>query len=250
MLVTPVSDKQSTGFSRFLRTPSPPIYPQLARTLKDSSSQATQTDIDTGNSWLVSPAKFDFVESEQLSDHIMQSLPDLKPLQTTFGKKILESKEPNLNLENSLSTSTVQWTGMQSLLTQQPETLIPFHRRSKFVIGNLSARFVQSIFDQLDSLDLAEYIGAQQILEKPIAVGKKQVWTLILKFPAASFGKLTRVKKMLSSMNLEEESTTISSSGGWMGIKSSWIAKDPVTPFLLGSSGLHPICIPDNGTPT
>lgn len=64
-----------------------------------------------------------------------------------------------------------------------------------------------------------------------------------------SSGAATVARNMLSSTNLEEVSTSVTSSGGWTATQSRWSLRDPVLRCEPNASGLHRTLNPPSGIP-
>lgn len=78
--------------------------------------------------------------------------------------------------------------------------------------------------------------------------GQKPEQMLIQRILAPNFGTAIKVKKTLSLMNLEEESTLVTCSDGWIVTRAWWRSKEAQNAYKLNAYGLPRICTPITGT--
>lgn len=109
-----IEDKVSSGSLQSPINISSPISPQASDILKDSLKEEME-DIFTGNYLQGCPESPLFGKSKRFLDpNAIQSYQDLRLAMNMSGKKILESKEPNLNLEAYPSGETKKEIGKTS----------------------------------------------------------------------------------------------------------------------------------------
>lgn len=220
-----LEDKESFGCSPFDTVISLPTSPLAAHGSKDSLKEA-KVDSCTGRSLSPSGRKQLWPELLACSANIMRSSRGQKRQASMYGKKRQEFRQPSLNLEHSLQTPLVNQTGKwygsapsPEILTQYPHSfglkvIVPSER-----LEAISLRLTQWYVH-------AKCFGVLQERENRKELGKRQESTLTLSLHAPSFGTVTSLKKILSSMSLEEILILGTYSPGWTVIPSVWKLKD------------------------
>jgi len=132
-----------------------------------------------------------------------------------------------LNLGPDPSNETTLMIGSASGSWPLPVILDASPLKFEFKVIELSGQSALTIQNQLEWSDLATCTGVELGVESLGVLGKRQVWTLMLKIQTQSFGVGTMARNMLSLMNLEEESMCLTSSDGLTAIQSVWKSKDP-----------------------
>jgi len=205
--------------------PASPIWPATARDNKsEESRQATcigksLSFFDESPVWL--PAE------ESLDNVFTPSLPGQQQPVTTFGKRLLDAKEPSSSSVNYPSIARSPEIGSEcgSVLLQDAfsTSLQIFVCR----VTGLSEQLALTTLHQLEWSELATYSGVKLAVASRGAPGKKRDWKLTLKIQEPSSGVATKVKRMLSLMNFEVVLTSVTSSGGWTVTQLSWRSKVP-----------------------
>jgi len=165
------------------------------------------------------------------------SQPDQAMPTPTCGKMKHQLPALDSNLDESFFEETLQSIGMRYWLMQRREILEKFPLTYKFAIIGHSEQLLQTITDQLASKKQLMCFMDEPVLEKVGELGRKPVFSLILKIHGANGGTGTKVKKMLLSMNSEELLTFPTYSDGWIGTLSVWNVKDQACPYKLPRSG-------------
>jgi len=165
------------------------------------------------------------------------SSPDRLLRRTTFGRRLLESREPSLNLEKSPLNATHPPIGTLFGPPPSPEILAVFPRMCEYEVTLHCEPSARSFYFQLAWSELVLSTGAEQelvSLEKP---GKNPVWKVILRIQEQNSGVGIAVRNMLSSMNFVEESTSPMFCGGWIDTRFELKSRDLVCPCVLKDSG-------------
>lgn len=176
-------------------------------------------------------------------ERVTMNSPVVTPLKTMSGRKIPESPTPNLNLESNLSCEAEKQIGMKSGMLQEAETSwlsLPMYEVLNFNQSNViltSEEFAQ-ILPNLSQWNVRfTYFGEIPVLENPAGLGMRRVSALTLKVPVQNSGMVTKIKKMLLSMSLEETSASLTCSDGWTDIPFWSRQKDQGSYCLLAESG-------------
>lgn len=143
----------------------------------------------------------------------MPSLPEAPPPSPTFGRTT-PLLEDDSTLEASPSNVTPRLIGSPSGSPQSPGLSFPSPPTSELlVIGPLSK--LGQITTSLNQWsELAQCSGVLLELGNLAGLGPKAVWKLSVRIPTQNSGAVTRVKAMLSWMNFEVESTSLTFSDG------------------------------------
>lgn len=208
----------------------------------EASSNEEKEDSYTGSSASPLPRKLLFPRSKKpLDKNVMPNLHEVKQRQSTFGKKRLGLKELNLNLAPENSNETMDTTGTK--YGKQPKQVLYMksHLQYEFKVTELSEQSVQTLRNQLEWSDLVMYTGVQLALESQGKLGSLPEWTLTLKIQTRSSGVDTMVRKMLLSMNLEEELMSHTCCAGWTDIRSMWKLKEAQSHFVPKQYGSQAI---------
>lgn len=241
--------KQDIGSSPSPKPDGPPAYQTDANGLEDNWSAPMETT-DTGNLWSPSPRRLLYPESATYSDLSTPSVPDRQPPSTTSGRKTPESPTPSLNSESDAcsglppptgrgyGTMPLQGTSSVSLPILEYAVIVP------------SKTFGQIMLDRLHWSEVVQYYGVVQVLVKAEGLLKKPEWMLTIRIHEPSSGAAIAVKRMLFWMNFEEQSTSLISFDGLIGIQSLWSSKAPVHPCYLNGFGSRATSTRTTGTQT
>lgn len=191
---------------------------------------------------LSSPSK-----GSSLLERIMNS-PVLPRPKNMSGKKTPEFQEASLKLESNPSYDLEKPTGMKSGNPQEAETswLSPL----MYEVLNLNECNVIATSDELGLILQSllplnvefTYFGVLPVLENPEGHGMRRVSLLTLRVPLQSSGMVTKIKKMLSSMNLEEISASLTCYDGWTDTPCWLKLRDQASYCLLAQSGSQATC--------
>lgn len=234
-------DKASFGSEQFHT----PIGRPLIRTESIgfvANRNGAQEATNTGRSWSPSPARNlwpDARPSWDLQD--TGSSPDQMLPETTSGKKTPEWPEPSLNLGQNHSEETPLLNGTNSGTSLSLEISWRSPRTYEYVITQLSEESAKTILHQMRWSELVMSSSGQLEQGSREKLGWMPVWTVILKIRTPSFGADMLIRNMLLSMNLEEESISVTSSAGSTVIRSMWNLKDPQFLFEQPRSGSRQI---------
>lgn len=243
--------KESSGCSPSRITISLPSLSQVVAGSEVNLNKVKRQGMSTGRSAVRSRSRSLSRRSKRsLGSPVMQNSQDQKQQETMSGRNKQESQTRSLNLEPNPSIDLVDQTGSPSGTWQRAETLMPLRHRSEFVITGVSGRFARILRDQLEWSELASFSGAQLVLESQGELGKKLLWTVTLRTLSQSFGVVTAVRKMLLSMNLEEESRSVTYCDGWIDIRSMWRLKALVFHSVPRDFGLQVTSRRRRGTQT
>lgn len=178
-------------------------------------------------------------ELKKLSERATQNSPAPKKRKTTSGKKKAVSPTANLNWELNQFEETQKPIGSRYGSLPNPETWWPFLQTSEWsVTGHFEQ--LQQIMGHPDLLSvLALYSGDLPELGKVDVHGPKPVWMLILKTRTRNFGAVIKINQILSSMNLEDQSTSLTCSDGSIGILFTLRSKDLPDLSVPQPSGLR-----------
>jgi len=126
------------------------------------------------------------------------------------------------NLEQNLFNATPEQIGIEYVYWHLPANSIRYPVMFIFVITRISTVFAQILNSRLLSSGLVESTGVQLAVGRVTGPGWRLALPLIAKIRAPSFGVAMTVKRMLSLMNLEEQSTWPIFFDGSTSIRSEW----------------------------
>lgn len=193
-----------------------------------NSNRVHQPDTSIGSSLSSLSEAVDLDMSRRfLATEFMQSSPEAPPPTNTYGRMRPESPTLNSNLAQNPSNETTNETGTESSRPQSPDVWTLSTLPYWFVITALSEESIRTTCSRILSLETLWSIGAQLDLASPGLPGTTLDGMLILRIPGPSFGMGTRVKRLLSLMNLEEQLTSLICCDGQTVILSSWKSRDP-----------------------
>lgn len=223
-----------------------------------------QLDIDIGNCLWPSPPKSLFPKLLQsLADDRTAKLADRKRQLLMYGRKKLALKELNSSLVPGIDPicdqylyAIGQFEEIRKLIGSLPG-MLPNEETSEvfqpIFVCRVTGPFVplrQIMKELLEEPLLAESFGAVLELGSHSLPGILREPKLILKIPGPSFGVVTMVKKMLSSMNSEEVSTSRTFLDGWIVTLAEWKLKDPIDHFVPNDFTSPVMLNPGTGTRT
>nr|QTE03313.1 MAG: replication-associated protein [Ciconia boyciana Circoviridae sp.] len=219
----PSPAKPSSGCSPSRKSTSPLTSLPTAAGLLDNSSSASQVpSTSTGKSWSPSP-KRSLYEVLQNASGTSGLGPLSPPTQMTTSEK---TTLPSLELDLSLALNPFSETpGSSGKRYGQPpfEEYIPLSRRMlELSIIGPSSRLLWIIQSLSRWKEFARCFGVILRPVNHIELGHSAQMILILRSHEPSSGAVTRMKKMLSSMNFAETSISRTSYGGLIGIRSAW----------------------------
>jgi len=119
----------------------------------------------------------------------------------------------------------------------------------RFVIILPLERSALILRDQLQIFVECWFTGDQQVLVKLEELGMREGWMLTLRCPVPNFGMVIRVKKLLSSMSLEEILESPIYSDGLIGILALWKSRGVAQFSVLSYLSLPRTFIQENGIP-
>jgi len=149
----------------------------------------------------------------------------------TCSKMLPRLRDLDLSLEASRSDATQATTGTKSRILPKEETSNRYPRMFTFGITARLRKSLQHLRSLLLWNEKCLCSGVSQVLVRAEGLGKKPVWTLILRIPAPSGGVATEVKKLLLSMNSEEISGSPIFYDGWTVIQSWWRLREGVVRY-------------------
>lgn len=165
-----------------------------------------------------------------------------------FGRKTPELTGPNLSSGRNPYNEIQNKSGKTSGNQQRKEIIYRYPQQFVFRVIGLSGQFSQTIVDQLEWSELVTCFGVEVGQESHGELGKRREWKLTVKIPGQSFGMVMGVKRMLSSMNLEEVSMLRTCCDGWIVTQFEWKSKDQANLYCVRSSGSPQTCRPESGT--
>lgn len=168
----------------------------------------------------------------------------------TAGRKKRRYLEPDSNSGESRSTDPLQPIDNQSGTMQHLETLQALTLVYEWAITELSLKSAKTICSQFRWNELFQFFGVTVVQEKLVALGKRPVYSLILREERPNGGAASRIMKTLSWMTLEETSRSLCCCHGLIGIRSCWKPKVQPSVAITKPSGSPATCIPATGTPT
>lgn len=240
--------KAATGFSRSrtmasLRTSPPGISGYVG------SSNWVPTDSSTGRSLFPPQIKLEVPTSSEPLAHLPTSSYQGPPQPTsTSGRMTPESMEPSSNLDNASFSASPIPTGTVFDSALFRETLMEYQMTYTFAATINCGGSARIIYDQLLWSGLVQFSGGRLGLASRERPGKMPVWTLILKLPQPSSGMVTEARNMLSSMNFEELSKSLTCSDGSIDTRVSLKLKDRHSCCEQLGSGSRQTSIPGSGT--
>lgn len=169
------------------------------------------------------------------------------PQSPTFGRKRHQSPEHVLSWGERLSNATMPDTGKKYGIKQKVERSKKLTLVYEFRIIVLCERLREILLNRLAWNELSMYFTVEVAQVSRGELGKKQDHLLILKIHRPSFGVATVVKKMLLSMNLEEESRYHTYFDGWIDTRSSWKLREHQCLCAHFDCGSPPMSTPVTG---
>jgi hypothetical protein len=164
-----------------------------------------------------------------------------------FGRRLQESKEPNLKSERNPFEEMKEETGNKFGSVRLPGISEPFLPIFEYVVIVHSKRSAKTTYNQLRWSAPVQFYGVQLVWESQGGLGMKLECKLILRIHERSSGVDMEVRNTLLSMNLEEESILPIYYDGWIGIQCVWKLKEEVSHCSQPDSGLRRTSIPDSG---
>lgn len=236
--------------------PVPQNSPLTPPGLKDNKKNVLPQLDCIGNSLSRSLSPKDSQELEESYVDVTGSPVALKRRNATYGRKTLESKELNLNLEEDLCEETFQQIGTRfenrlkaAISEAYPQMFIYGIVELTIVIIGGSLPLLRTIKNLLQLKESFTFIGAELELAKVSAPGKRLVYRLIARIPGLNGGAATAVKSMLLSMNFEEHWTSPTFCDGLTATQCVLSQKDLHDRSLLKIYGLPAMWIQGPGTP-
>jgi hypothetical protein len=171
-----------------------------------------------------------------------------RQLRTMFGRKLLESLDLSSNMGISQLNDLVPLTGTECgivLYKGESWMYLPIYA---YVVTLPCAESARSICSLWESKEQLMSSGVSLEVERVHSHGKKLGWKLTVRTQGLSSGVVIAVRQMLSLMNFEVESTSLTYSDGWIGTLVSLKLKavqDHSAPLRFG---LPAISIQGNGT--
>lgn len=169
-------------------------------------------------------------------------------LKNTSGKKNPEM-ENHSNSASPQSNVTRPTTGMLSLPRRRNASIRPSRRTYLFAITAPSCVLELILRNPLLWNEKSSFTMDQQGPENPTELGPKLDLVLTAKIRVVSSGMATRIRKMLSSMNLEEASISRIYYDGLTDIHALWSLKDHRESLVSRKYGLRPTYTPTTGIP-
>lgn len=201
------------------------------------SSSVPSLASSTGNSYSTVQESSLFDPFGSSSGLGISNLRDRQLQRTTFGRRLLESREPSLNSVSSQCGETALPTGSLFGPPPSPEILAVFPRTCEYAVTLHCEPSARSFYYQLALSELVTFTGAEVVLESHERPGKEAVWKVTLRIQEQNSGVGIAVRRMLSSMNFVEASTLPMSCGGWIDTRFELKSKDLVCPCVLKLSG-------------
>lgn len=158
------------------------------------------------------------------------------------------SPELDSNSEPSPSEETKNMTGKKYGPPPSPETSIKSPLILEWSVIGPFALLEQTMIKLCQWSAQQKYYGDRLGRVSLDWHGKKQVWMLIVKIPALSFGAVTKARNMLLLTSFEEELISVTSYDGWTVILVEWKLKDLANLWTPLTSGLHQTSTRDPGT--
>lgn len=237
-------DKESFGYGRYPMTPCGSPSSPLALYGSGDSKRLEQEASSIGSSLERSPRRSLFLGHEEYLAQVTTPTansadPNLLP--NMCGRKTPGLKERNLSSEPvrfelvSLPIGNL-YGNLQRMATSAP-SLPGF----VWYLIAPSAQLLLTLMHLCPCSGPLLSFGVQPALGKAEEPGAKQAMIVILRIPEASFGVVTKVRRMLSSMNFAEVSTFPTSSGGPIATLFVWKSKDRQYLSLVNEFGLPAI---------
>lgn len=176
------------------------------------------------------------------------NLPAAVPQMIMYGRKQHESLEHSLNSDKNLLFEAIRRIGMPSGLLLDKATWKVFLPTFEYVVITRSEELATTLCDQFQWLEKYEFTGGRLALERVEEPGKKPESRLTLRTHKVSIGAVIKVKRMLSSMSLEEESAYLICCDGLIGIRLTIKIKEPESQAKSKNFGLPAICIRKTGS--
>lgn len=184
---------------------------------------------------------------ENCLEMCMANLRTQNPLSNTFGKRLLESMEPNSKSAHFLLKEAIQRTGIRSGVMQWQGKSWQFLPTYEYVVIVQSEELAKTIWNVLQCSELVMFSGGQVDQVKVVGRGKRPVYQLMLKTPVVNSGVVTEVRRIVCLMNLGVASTSLTCSGGWIGTRVTLRLKEEADPSMSELIGLLAMSIPRDG---
>lgn len=181
------SCKVAIGCSRSRPTTLLPTCPPVSPILGASSNKAKE-DSFTGKLLSVASDLEDLHGYEKPLDPFMPSFRDRRQPTSTFGKKIQESREPNLNSEQNPFEETKEEIGIRSGPVRLPGISEPFLPIYEYVVILHSRKSAKTTYNQLRWSAAVQFYGVQLAWESQGGLGMKLEVKLILRIRERSSG--------------------------------------------------------------
>lgn len=240
-------DKVCTGWGQSPNTPSLPSYQQASHISRVKWNPEQLETISTGKFLLLPDGNVLYGSCENVLAHGILNLPVPKPLTTMFGRKILESMELNSNSANDLLLDLMTRTGISSGIMLYDGISCLFPPISEYVVTIRSSELEKTIWNQLQETASASSTGVQLIRGNHTEPLKKQGLDITLRILDLDFGTVIAVKETLSLMNLEVQSTFLTSSNGRIATRVLLKTKEGRSRTARQRFGLPVICVPAYG---
>lgn len=179
----------------------------------------------------------------------MWSFPGVLPLPSMSGKKKPASPIRNSSSENCPSSVTALLTGMLSEKPQLAEYLNQCRAMFTYAVTTNCEELARTTYDRLLWSELVQFFGVELVQGNRVRLGKKREWKLTLRIQDQNFGMATKITDMLSWMSFEEELISLTCSGGWIDIQSSWKLKEQAWCCQQHTFGSLQTSIRDSGIP-
>lgn len=203
----------------------------------EDSKSSPLTATSTGKSWSPSPRRNLLPKFEESLENAMPNPPEVKQPENMFGKKtrVLRARSSNMELWHAAEMNLLIGRPSNSLLSKATwKKFLPIYM---FVATINCGELAKTIYDQWLWSALVQFSGAVPVLESHEELGKKRAWKLTLRIQTASFGTVTEITNMWSSMNFEVQSAYPICCDGLTDIHVSLKLKDRQSCFAQPKSG-------------
>jgi len=240
-------DRESSGWelSRML-----PLHHSFRTDARGSpvNSNVERADTSTGSWWSPSPTRNLLPKLQASSDPSTSNSPIPMERMPIARRQRLPFLARNLNLGASLYSGTPRKTGTTSGQELNLGTLMEFPQVFVYKVIVRSGLSARTLADRLLSSVQSMSSGVQLEQERVDEPGMRPVWMLTLKIQEPSSGVVIEIRSMLSSMNLEETSTSHTCCVGSIVIRSLWKSKAALRSLKRRRSGSPRILTPESGT--
>lgn len=230
-----------------------PIYSPHSRSplyFSKVNTRSENPDMNTPNSSPISPRTVLFPKSYEPWVPGTMSPPGHPQQTSTYGKMRALSLVLGSVTVVDLIGGTIQRTGMPFGYMQCWEMLAQSPHQYEFKVTGLSSKSLQTTWLHPLWYEFVMSTGASLAQESREELGMLPVGTLILKIQDPSFGAVTETKRLLSSMNFEEELTSGMYCDGSIAIQSLWKSKAVQCHSSPPPSTSHPISTQESGIQT